>query len=83
MGMVMSPPAYCYLDYFGAIFPAKLKQQSNGRPTCKEGVLPELPCPRQLEPCNHTREPSSRVLHVPLLFGKHSLICMVSVCRCI
>jgi hypothetical protein len=35
-------------------------------PTHKEGVLPELPCPHQLEPSNHTREPSLRVLYVPI-----------------
>jgi hypothetical protein len=43
--------------------------------------LPELPCPRQLEPSNHTEEPSPCVLQVPLLFGKHPLIYMhVLVC---
>jgi hypothetical protein len=48
---------------------------------CKEGVLPELPCPRQLELSNHTRESSLRVLQVPLLFGKHHFIYMhVLVC---
>jgi hypothetical protein len=47
----------------------------------KEGILPELPCPHQLEPSNHTGEPSPRVLQVPLLFRKHSLIYMhVLVC---
>jgi hypothetical protein len=43
---------------------------------CKEGVLPELPCPHQPELSNHTREPSLCVLQVPLLFGKHPLIYM-------
>jgi hypothetical protein len=42
----------------------------------KEDVLSELPCPCQLEPSNHTGEPSLRVLQVPLLFGKHPLIYM-------
>jgi hypothetical protein len=37
---------------------------------CKEGVLPKLSCPHQLEPSNHTSEHSPRVLQVPLLFGK-------------
>jgi hypothetical protein len=41
-----------------------------------EGVLSELPCSRQLEPSNQTREPSPCVLHVRLLFGKHPLIYM-------
>jgi hypothetical protein len=27
----------------------------------KESVLPELPCPHQLEPSNHTREPSPHI----------------------
>jgi hypothetical protein len=53
---------------------SKLKQQSNGHPKRKEGVLSELPCPRQLELSNHTREPSPHVLQVPLIFGKLTLI---------
>jgi hypothetical protein len=45
------------------------------------GVLPELPCPHQLELSNHTRESSPCVLQVPLLFSKHPLIYMhVLVC---
>jgi hypothetical protein len=77
---ILSPsPSLCLP--LGSSHVSKLKQQSNGRPTCKEGVLAELPCPRQLEPSNHTREPSPRVLYVPLLFGKHHLIYMhVLVC---
>jgi hypothetical protein len=59
----------------------KLKQQSNDHPTHKEDVLPELTCSRQLEQSNHTREPSPRILQVPLLFGKHPFIYMhVLVC---
>jgi hypothetical protein len=65
----------------GSSHVSKLKQQSKDHPTHKEGVLPELPCPRQLEPSHHTREPSPRVLHVPLLFDKHHFIYMhVLVC---
>jgi hypothetical protein len=87
MGLVMSPPARCYLDYFDAILSpspslcltlgsshvSKLKQQSNGRPTHMEGVLPELLYPRQLESSNHTKEPSTRTLQVSLLFDKCSM----------
>jgi hypothetical protein len=65
----LSPP-------IGSYHVSKFKQQSDDRPTCKEGVLPELPCPRQLEPSNHKREPSLRVVQVPLLFGKHPFIYM-------
>jgi hypothetical protein len=54
----------------------KAQTQSNDRPTCKKVVLPELPCPCQLEPSNHTREHSLHVLQVPLLFGKHRFIYM-------
>jgi hypothetical protein len=71
----MSPsPSLCLP--LGSIHVSKLKQQSNGRPTRKESVLPELPYPRQLEPTNHTREPSPRALPMPLLFGKYHLIYM-------
>jgi hypothetical protein len=55
---------------------SKLKQQSNDYPTRKEGVLPELSCPLQLESSNNTGEHSPCVLKVPLLFGKHPLIYM-------
>jgi hypothetical protein len=44
-------------------------------------VLPELPCPHELEPSNHSREPSPCVLQVSLLFGKHPFIYM-HVCIC-
>jgi hypothetical protein len=65
----------------GSSHVSKLKQQTNGHPTWKDGVLPQLPCPHQLEPSKHTREPSPRVLQVPLLFGKHPFIYMhVLVC---
>jgi hypothetical protein len=53
---------------------SKLKQQSNDYPTRKESVLYEFSYPRQLEPNNHTSEPSSCVLQVPLIFGKHHFI---------
>jgi hypothetical protein len=116
--MVMSLPARCYLDCFGAIFYrqtfwlsaiqkklsilspspslclplgsshiSKLKQQRNGHPTCKESVLPELPCHCEWESSNYTREPSPRVLQVLLLFGKlpliymHVLVCFVVKCE--
>jgi hypothetical protein len=59
---------------------SKLKQLSNGRPTHKV-ILPELTCPRQLEPSKHTTEPLPHVLHVSLLFSKHHSIDMhVYVC---
>jgi hypothetical protein len=74
----LPPPLYLPL---GSNHVSKLKQQSNGCLTRKEGVLPKLSCPHQLEPSNHTREPSPRVLQVPLLFGKHPFIYMhVLVC---
>jgi hypothetical protein len=75
---IPSPSLYLPL---GSNHVSKLKQKSNGHSTCKEGVLPRLTCPRQLEPSNYTREPSTRVLQVPLLFSKHPLIYM-HVCIC-
>jgi hypothetical protein len=66
---------------------SKRKQQSNDHPMRKEGVLPELPCPHQLEPSNHTREPSPLILQVPLLLGKdpliymHVLVCLMVECE--
>jgi hypothetical protein len=71
----------------GSSHVSKLKQHCNGRHTHKEGVLLELPCSYQLEPSNHTKEPSPCVLQVPLLFGKHPfiymhvLICFVVECE--
>jgi hypothetical protein len=55
--VIHSPPAP--LDSYHV---SKLKQQSNGHLIHKKSVLPELSCPHQLEPSNHTREPSPRVL---------------------
>jgi hypothetical protein len=69
----LSPLSSCHVS--------KVKQQSNSCPTRKEGVLPELQCPSELELSNHTREPSPHVLHVPLLFGKDTFIYM-HVCIC-
>jgi hypothetical protein len=79
-------PPSLYLP-LGSNHISKFKQQSNGHPTRKEGVLPKLSCPCQLEPSNHIGEPSPRVLHVPLLFGKypliymHILVCFTVECR--
>jgi hypothetical protein len=81
------PPKFCgraprksshlfSLPSLGSYHVSKLKQQSNDCLTCKEGVLSELSYPHQLEPSNHTREPSPCVLQVPPLFGKHHLIYM-------
>jgi hypothetical protein len=60
---------------------SKFKQQSNGHPMRKKSVLPDLSCPSQLEPSNHTREHLSCVLQVPLLFGKYHFIYM-HICVC-
>jgi hypothetical protein len=77
---ILSPSPSLYLP-LGSSHVSKLKQQSNDHPICKKGVLPELPCPHQPEPSNHTREPSPCVLQVSLLFGKHPFIYMhVLVC---
>jgi hypothetical protein len=80
-GWVPYKSSYPFCLPLGSSHVSKLKQQSNGRPMHKEGVLPKLPCPHQLEPSNHTGEPSPCVLQVLLLFGKHPLIYMhVLVC---
>jgi hypothetical protein len=91
-GTIFSPPNFLAMRHtkvaihsaslclpLGSSYVSKLKQQSNNHPTCKDGVLPEMP--RQLELSNHIGEASPRVLQVPLLFGKHPLIYMhVLVC---